>query len=495
MRTIVVLMDTFRRDNLKIYNPQSNVITPNLDDFAKDSLTFDQHWVGSAPCMPARRDLFTGRLNFVERSWGPIEPFDVTLQKTLKDHGIFTHITTDHTHYLRLGGEGYIQEFDSWHFERGQEGDPYVSRIDKPNMPESFYGRLREQHEKNKTKWSKPEEYPSPKTFLSAVDWIEDNKGHEDFFLMVECFDPHEPFDVADEYMDLYDKVDMDVEYYDTPNYGKVDTPEAGTKHLNTRYKALTTMNDEFFGKFIQSLKDNDMYDDTMIIVTTDHGFFFGEHDYIGKNIMHMYNELSHLPLMVKFANSERAGERVSTLTQNIDVMPTILEAFKLEIPEDVRGKSWMPLVENKEIDRDSLIFGYHGMAMNVTDGNYTYFRGPNASNTPLYEYYAIPTTIRGYLGEGAEDKIEFGNFIKRSKFPVMRVPVSKPRQILAFDQGIDYVRENMLFDIENDYHQQNNLAGKETEIEMAMLEKMKQNLKEHDAPIEQYERLGLKTE
>ena len=86
--------------------------------------------VGSAPCMPARRDILTGRLNFLERSWGPIEPFDITLPKVLAEKNVFSHIVTDHPHYFRLGGEDYVQQFSTWDFYRGQEGDPWISKID-----------------------------------------------------------------------------------------------------------------------------------------------------------------------------------------------------------------------------------------------------------------------------------------------------------------------------------------------------------------------------
>lgn len=494
LRTVVILMDTFRRDNLKIYNPDSKVLTPFLDDMAKDSLIFDQHWIGSAPCMPARRDMFTGRLNFVERSWGPIEPFDVTLQKVLKDHNVFSHIATDHCHYFRLGGENYVQQFNTWDYIRGQEGDPYVSRIDEPFLPESFYGRLRPQYQWNRTTWTKPEEYPSPKTFISGMNWIKDNKNQDDFFLMIECFDPHEPFDVPDSYMKMYDEVKMDVEYYEIPHYGKVDTPQEGVDYLRTRYSALTTMNDEFFGQFIQNLKDEDMYDDTLIIVTTDHGFVFGEHDFVGKNVMHLYNELAHLPLMVKFPNSERAGERVNSLTQNIDIMPTVLDAFNLKIPVDVRGKSWMPLMNNVDIERSEALYGYHGLAMNVTDGKHTYFRAPNKENWPLYEYGTIPTTIRQYLGEGIENQIEMGHFIERSKFPTFKIPAYKPQQVKDFEGGVSLVSETKLFDITKDYSQNNNLANLDTKLENEMIDKLKRALKEHEAPEEQYQRLNLNT-
>ena len=188
MRTVVVLMDTLKRNMMEVYNKETWVKTTNITKFSKEAATFDNHWVGSAPCMPARRDILTGRLNFLERSWGPIEPFDITLPKVLAEKNVFSHIVTDHPHYFRLGGEDYIQLFSTWDFYRGQEGDPWISKIDDPLfMPDDYYGKLRRQYQWNRTKWEKKEEeYPTPKTFNAACEWLEDNKEHDDFFLMVE---------------------------------------------------------------------------------------------------------------------------------------------------------------------------------------------------------------------------------------------------------------------------------------------------------------------
>ena len=71
--------------------------------------------------------------------------------------------------------------------------------------------------------------------------------------------------------------------YFETPTYSEVDVPEDALEYINKRYAALLTMTDNHFGKFIQRLKDLDMYEDTMIIVTTDHGYFLGERNYLGK--------------------------------------------------------------------------------------------------------------------------------------------------------------------------------------------------------------------
>jgi arylsulfatase A-like enzyme len=73
MRAIFVLFDSLNRTAMGCYGARA-LKTPNFDRFAERAVTFDTHFVGSLPCMPARRDLHTGRLNFMHRSWGPLEP-------------------------------------------------------------------------------------------------------------------------------------------------------------------------------------------------------------------------------------------------------------------------------------------------------------------------------------------------------------------------------------------------------------------------------------
>ena len=96
---------------------------PNFERLAQRSTTFDNYYVGSMPCIPARRDLHTGRYNFLHRSWGPIEPFDDSMPQILKENDVYTHLATDHHHYFEDGGCTYHHRYNTWFFARGQEGD------------------------------------------------------------------------------------------------------------------------------------------------------------------------------------------------------------------------------------------------------------------------------------------------------------------------------------------------------------------------------------
>ena len=484
MRTVLILADTLNRRHIKVYNPNARSITPNIDQFAEESITFDNHFMGSAPCMPARRDIFTGRTQFLERGWGGVEPFDITLPETLRKNNIFTHMTTDHNHYFEIGGENYCYLFNTWNFHRGQEYDPWVSRIKQP-LPTERYGKQSPQYELNKTQFKTDADYSTPKTFQSACEWIEANSGCDDFFLMVECFDPHEPFDCPKEFLDMYEDNYIGKEFNWT-TYAHVTEPDDALQHLENCYMATLTMMDKWFGQFMQSLKDNHMYDDTMIILTTDHGHMLGEHGFTGKNYMHAYNEVAHIPLMVRLPNGMQHNTRSSSLTQNIDLMPTILQHHGLSVPDRVKG---MNLFGEDIKSRAQVIYGWFGRAVNVYDGKYTYFRAPKSpENQPCYQYCAIPSTIWRYFGEDYADDMEMGRYLPYTNYPVFRIPVMQARDIYG---DISYVMKSEIYDIQNDYAQEHPIS--DSDLEQDMCCKLIKAMVASDSPKEQFERLGLR--
>lgn len=477
MRTVLVLLDTLNRHFLKPYNPCTDTITPNIESFADDSIRFENHFVMSAPCMPARRDLLTGRPNFLERNWGGIEAFDVTFPPMLTKNKIQNHIITDHTHYVEIGGENYLQQFETWDCIRGQEMDMWVSRNQKPSVP-THYGKSHYQYELNKLNFTSEEEYPTPKTFQTACQWAQDNKNADNFFLMVEGFDPHEPFDCPKEYLDMYGD-DYDGVHYNWPGYDYVQEPPEATKHLRKTYQATLTMTDKWLGKFLDSLKENDLYEDTMIILTTDHGHMLGEHNCVGKNVFPAYNEMMHIPLFVKMPNLKFAGETRNALTQNIDMMPTILEYFNLPSEQRVQGKSMMNLINDSTAsNRSHCIYGWFGSAMNITDGEYTYFKEPNW-NAELNLYCTIPTTLWRYL---EQKDVDMGRFLEHTDFPVYKFKTNLPIN--------SKVKGDKLYNIIEDHAQEKPLDNSEKVNELKA--KMKELFKEYQAPKELYARFEL---
>lgn len=501
MRSILFLSDSVNRRMLKLYN-ESGLDLPNLRRLAERSVVFDNHWVGSAPCMPARRDIMTGRLNFLERGWGPIEPFDDTLPMLLRDGGISTHMFTDHYHYFEIGGENYCQQFNQWEFVRGQEWDPEVLSGDP--MPEHI-GKMHPQYARNREQFYRTEErYPSVVTVEKAAKWLEENHDRDDFFLWVEPFDPHEPFEVPQKYLDMVGD-DYTGPLYLWPEYDKTDGDEEHLKHIRRRYAALLLMTDKHLGSILDVMDRHGMWDDTAFIYTTDHGYMLGEHDFMAKNYMPAYNEVFHIPLVVHLPGGKHAGERINALTQNVDLLPTIMELYGLERPKEahpIHGQSLIPVIEGKGKARTCVLYGIFGKAINIFDGRYTYLRAPRNGNKPLYMYTAVPIDNKVYFSRKRVSdisRIETGKFLKWTDYPMYRIPAvtikNAPGYALCFNHMRPWELEDYLFDLEKDYEQENNLAGKAPETEKRLCAMMADEIRRQQAPEDHIIRLGLEKE
>jgi hypothetical protein len=139
MKAIMVMFDSLNRRMLPPYGC-AWVHAPNFSRLAQRTVTFDRAYVGSMPCMPARREIHTGRYNFLHRSWGPLEPFDDSMPAILSAHGVYSHLVSDHYHYWEEGGCNYHTRYASWEISRGQEGDAWKGDVRSPDIPETRNG-------------------------------------------------------------------------------------------------------------------------------------------------------------------------------------------------------------------------------------------------------------------------------------------------------------------------------------------------------------------
>ena len=128
MKVILILYDTLNRHYLPPYGCDW-VHAPNFKRLAKKTVIFDNCFAGSLPCIPARRELHTGRYNFLHRSWGPLEPFDDSMPNILKKNKVYSHLISDHYHYWEDGGATYHTQYSSWEIIRGHEGDPWKGEV------------------------------------------------------------------------------------------------------------------------------------------------------------------------------------------------------------------------------------------------------------------------------------------------------------------------------------------------------------------------------
>ena len=276
--------------------------------------------------------------------------------------------------------------------------------------------------------------------------------------------------------------------HYDWPNYSVVQENSEQIEHVRNEYAALVSLCDEQLGRVLDIMDELDLWKDTMLIVNTDHGFLLGEHDWWAKCVQPFYNEISHTPLFIWDPRTGKMGERRQSLVQTIDLAPTLLDFFSVDIPKDMQGKS---LRETLLIDtpvREAALYGIHGGHVNCTDGRYVYMRAPISSdNQPLYNYTLMPTHMRNrFRIEELQDvtlgePFSFTKNCKTLKLKSFGIPE------LDFSP---YKFGSLLFDLQKDPGQEHPI--KDEDVEKKMIAHLIKLMKENDAPQEQFTRLGL---
>ncbi|HXH33574.1 MAG TPA: sulfatase [Plantibacter sp.] len=478
MRAIILMFDSLNRHMLPPYG-DTIVNAPNFARLAQKTATFDNFYAGSMPCMPARREMHTGRHNFLHRSWGPLEPFDDSMPELLKEAGVHTHLVSDHQHYWEDGGGTYHTRYNTWEFFRGQEGDNWKGDADALRGAR-FPANMKTQDAVNRRYMATEAEHSQTRTVDAGIEFLETNVGADRWMLQIELFDPHEPFFVHKKYQDLYPE-DYSGPEFDWPSYGKVAEPEDQVAHARREYTALVSMCDFTVGRVLDFMDANDMWKDTMLLVNTDHGFLLGEHGWWAKAVQPWFNELVHLPMFLWDPRSGASDTRRGELAQTIDIAPTMLRFFGEEPTPDMLGRD-LALAPGK----DGALFGIHGGHVNVTDGRYVYMRASiDQANGPIEDFTLMPTHMR-------------------SRFAVSELAEWEPAPPFSFTKGLRTIRVDalgghrinswshgtLLWDLETDPCQMTSIV--DDEVELRMLGLLVELLRENDAPASVFERLGL---
>ncbi len=508
MNVVFISIDSLNRHFLDVYGQpiELDVQTPNLDRFAERSLTFDRHYVGSLPCMPARREFHAGIQEFLWRPWGPMEPFDMPLARAARQAGARTQFVTDHYHFFQHGSHGYYEDFNGFEFIRGHESDAWRTAPRTPNP--AFLRQLarteadaddittymsRAAYARNVAGFGRENEldfFPA-KVFSSARDWLRENTEHDTWMLVVDSFDVHEPFHVPEPYASMYtDEDPTDPELVVWPVYGRIDEgrsrlSERQVAFARSQFAGKVTMVDRWLGEVLDELDRQELWDETMVIVTTDHGHYLGDHGWMGKPDCPYYNTLAHTPLLIWHPDNPKPGGRSAALTSTVDLYATMLDALNAEIPAHVHSRSLMPVVRGEtDRHRDWAIYGYWGSSINVTDGEHTYFQ-PCDPEKPAEAYSTMMLQMDPwdwFQPPRPHQDAESGRFLPYTDSPVWRYRnPSRSRH-----------ERPMLFDVRDDPGQARDLAGRGDPQEARMRDLLVHALTDMQAPQSQFDRLGL---
>jgi arylsulfatase A-like enzyme len=363
MNIILIVIDTLRYDFIRANGANDWIQTPNLDSLAADSLIFDRAFAASYPTIPHRTDVMTGEYAWPYR--GPFHPwmplrFDVpTLPRLLAQSGYATQLIHDTPHLVN-GGHAFDWPFAAWTFVRGAEVDrPWID--DQVLAPPDHWGhdplfdylgedaldagvrRMLLTYARAHRKVSRPEEWNAARLFLKGAEFLRDNasRGSQrqgSFFLWLDCFDPHEPWDVPPEFVRRYDT---------TPGYdGRIDPrafgnaarrpkdgvfPPGVKERLTAFYAGKVTWVDHWFGEVLAALEETGLDRNTAVIVTADHGTNLGERGGFGKSGT-VNEQEAHVPLLVRVPGGPRG--RSGTIVQPQDISATILGLAGHQQPE-----------------------------------------------------------------------------------------------------------------------------------------------------------------
>ena len=384
MNVLAVCADTFRADHLGCYG-NDWIRTPRLDALAHDGIVFEQCYAEGLPTLPARRIFFTGRRLFprwevhehkgdrlsFQPAWHAIPDDEPTVAELLADAGVTCGLVTDLYHYFKPSGN-YHRGFDAWEFVRGQEADRWRSGPREALAGAAWAGEAagdfelsslppgQRQYLLNNAWRRREEDYLAPRVMTAAMRWLEDNAGNRPFFLWVDCFDPHEPWDPP-----LRDAA----AYADAPHHPRLifapatdagSFSEAEAARIRALYAGEVSLVDRWVGRLLDRLADLGLADETAVLFTSDHGTLLGEMGLFHKQPWALVQPETRLPLILRLPYDELAGVRVHDYVSAIDVAPTVLVLLDhKEGPQHMDGQDLVPVALRKRKGYPHLVSAY----------------------------------------------------------------------------------------------------------------------------------------
>ncbi|WP_435551710.1 sulfatase [Natrinema sp. CGMCC1.2065] len=528
LNVLFISIDSLRRDMLGAYESpfdwvtEMDVKTPNLDRFAEKAITFDNHYAGSLPCMPARREWDTGIQEFPWRGWGPIEAYDTTLAEKARNAGVLTKLITDHFHLFQHGSSGYYEDYHGFEFVRGHEDDLWKTQpygADETLLQQVGYDldndpaetstevtdpaanpdhvrdpydleqyRPRWKYVRNVAGFDDQTDFFAAKVFSKAAGWLHDNTDWDQWLLRIDEFDVHEPFHCPEPYASMYtDKDPRDPDLPVWPYYGRTDKGQAALTDrelafLRSQFAGKVTMADNWLGQVFNELDEQELWNETAVIITSDHGFLLGEHGWIGK-MSPDFDLVAQTPLFVWHPDSDQPGTTIESLTSAVDLHETVLDLLGAETDTETHSKSLLPIIEGETTQhRDWALYGWWHSDINITDGTHTYMV-PIQEDVPLYNYSTMQmsaqspfTPTDGY--EGAES----GQFL-----PYTDASVWKQQY-----PSMSLVRKPRLYDTDADPTQSENIVSESPSVKTEMDDLLHEALNNMAVPDEVYEQYGL---
>jgi arylsulfatase A-like enzyme len=414
---VICVLDAARADHFTCYGYPRDT-TPNSDRVAEGGLLLENHFCPCPETKPSTASLFTGQypdthLAYDERK---LQPGTFTLAQAFHSAGFHTVLFSQNEYSSPLWGLG--EDFDEAYYE--------------PHL--------------RKAGWERPF-YWRPDALLQQVSLWLAKKPRSPFFAYVHFMPPHSPYiapvDIYGYYMDSnppnarrepypFDEVERELR--------ASEKPWDLNLYVN-RYDGNLRYGDMAIGQLEQMLRDAGLFDNTVFIVTADHGEAFGEHGYKGHTIS-VFDESTHVPLLIRFPDNVAQGRRIHGMTQTLDLLPTLCDLFEIPYPRDaVQGRSFLPLMAGAVEEINDFIFSRgrgKPPSYAVRDHDHLLLLYQGAKLQALYDLREDPRALKNVIAKEAEARLtdEFRSFAKQQTAPPLEFadPNAQPAQLPAVE-------------------------------------------------------------
>ncbi len=423
MNVILVIIDTLRKDHIGAYG-NDWIKTPSFDALAAQSLRFERAYPESLPTICARRAIHTGVRTFPFRDyepvpgapwvygWQPIPEDQTTLAQVLKQNGYKSPMFITDTFHQWIPSMNFFRGFDLYQFVRGQTSDPYKPAWMAPqkNLENTMMkggpgilARMR-QYFANTVGRQTEKDWFAPQVFLGAADLLKAATEKEPFFMVVDGYDPHEPWDPPVKYVKLYDDELYPGPEPHQPAQGPSDyLTERELERMRAWYAAELTMVDHWLGNFLDKVEELGLFENTLIVLLGDHGHLLGEHGYVGKVDSAMYPELVEIPFLVRHPEGKGAGESSDHYASTHDVAPTILGFLGVEPEQPMDGVDLSVIFDGGQPpERNHFTLGYSEFVW-ARDEGYAMFGRNDGRRARLYDLANDPKMDEDVAAEHPE--------------------------------------------------------------------------------------------
>jgi arylsulfatase A-like enzyme len=422
---LVIVVDTLRADHVGAYGGRAR--TPAIDALARDGLRFTRCHPEAMATVPARRSILTGRRIFPFRGWrpqpelgvrttpgwAPIDDVSATFTSALRRAGWWTAYVTDNPFLgFASGYARFRSTFDRFVRIGGQIGTiRRPANISRAELDRWLPPELREQHIEHRVRqflasggryWEDDSRSWAARVCTAGAAVIAEAAQRRPFTLVVDTYEPHEPWTPPRRYVDLYGDPDFRgaepcmSRYAPVRDYLKKDRRAPLVRRMRDLYAAEVTMTDRWLAALLEGLRANNLERETIVVLVADHGFLLGEHGWTGKVASMLHPPLTQVPLILVDPARRGAGQASAWFAQTHDIGPTLLELTGVRQPKPMNGDSLAPLLVGRQprADRRMSYGGYANWHFARTD-RWAYVAANTGKGRRLYDVRRDPEERR----------------------------------------------------------------------------------------------------